>query len=78
MLKKLVNELKRDKNVMAVYLFGSHGTSKQTPLSDVDICVFTKQFSPKDILHIASFGSDILDVSVFDSVVSRNYFPSLQ
>ncbi len=66
MLQKLVNELKQDKNVMAVYLFGSHGTTRETPLSDIDICVFTRSLTSQDILHISSFGSEKVDVSIFD------------
>ncbi|MBS3168850.1 nucleotidyltransferase domain-containing protein [Candidatus Woesearchaeota archaeon] len=65
---RLVNQLKRDKSVLAVYLFGSHGTRRETPLSDVDICVFTKTTTKSDILNIKSFGSDKFDISLFDTL----------
>ncbi|MBI2669298.1 nucleotidyltransferase domain-containing protein [Candidatus Woesearchaeota archaeon] len=33
-------ELQKNKNILAAYLFGSQGTSRQTPLSGIDISVF--------------------------------------
>ncbi|HLC91267.1 MAG TPA: nucleotidyltransferase domain-containing protein [Candidatus Nanoarchaeia archaeon] len=66
MLKETLATLKRDKNVLAVYQFGSHGTKKQTPLSDIDWCVFTKNSDKKKLLHIYSSGTDTLDISLFD------------
>ena len=63
-----LNELKKKKNVVAAYMFGSHGTPRQNPLSDVDICVFTKDTNKKTVLDIYSYGSDKIDISVFDNL----------
>lgn len=63
-----ITELKKKKNVVAAYLFGSHGTSRQNLLSDVDICVFTKDTNKKTVLDIYSYGSDKIDISIFDNL----------
>ena len=68
MLKKIIKEIKEDDNVIAAYLFGSHGTKRQMPLSDIDICLFTKKNSPKTLLKSYSYGSDLVDISVFDAL----------
>ncbi len=65
MIDKIVRTLKKDKEIIAVYLFGSHGTPQQTPLSDIDLCVFTKKSTGTKMLQLKSFGSDTLDISVF-------------
>ncbi|MBU0457742.1 MAG: nucleotidyltransferase domain-containing protein [Nanoarchaeota archaeon] len=67
-MDKYIQELKRNKNVVAAYLFGSHGTHKQTPLSDVDVCVFTKDINKDIILELSSFGSEKIDLSIFDEL----------
>ncbi len=65
---RIVNQLKRDKNIIAVYLFGSYGTQRQTPLSDIDLCVFTKKITTNEILKIKSFGSEKIDISIFENL----------
>ncbi len=35
------------KNVVAEYLFGSYATNKQTSLSDIDILVIVKDYTPE-------------------------------
>ena len=67
-MNKIVEELKKDHSVIAAYLFGSHQTKKQTPLSDIDICLFTKNSDRKTILNLASYGTDKIDISIFDSL----------
>lgn len=58
--------------MVAAYIFGSHGTSKQTPLSDIDLCLFTTDTDKETILELSSFGSDELDVSLFDNLLIGN------
>mgnify|MGYP001607062078 CR=1 FL=1 len=67
-LPKLINQLKRKKNIIAIYLFGSHGTSRETPLSDIDLCVFTKTTEKEVLLDVKSYGSDKIDISLFDTL----------
>ncbi|MFH1276192.1 MAG: nucleotidyltransferase domain-containing protein [Candidatus Woesearchaeota archaeon] len=66
MLKELVKQLKNDPNIIGAYLFGSHGTEKETPLSDIDICLFTKTFDKKSILNFYSYGTEKIDISIFN------------
>ena len=71
-MDKTIKELKSDPNIIAVYKFGSHGTKKETSLSDIDLCVFTKnkKLSNKEVLKIKSYGTDKLDISVFNRLPS--------
>ena len=68
MIKDIVKEISKDKNVVAIYQFGSHGTKKEKKFSDIDICVFTKKINKNIILNIASYGNDKIDVSLFDTL----------
>jgi predicted nucleotidyltransferase len=45
-LMKIVRELKKNKAVEAIYLFGSHARGTQLPFSDIDICVVTQKGIP--------------------------------
>lgn len=67
-MKKLIAELKKNKNIIAAFQFGSHQTAHQTPLSDIDICLFTTDTTKKTILELSSYGSDIIDISLFDNL----------
>ncbi len=66
--KTLIQALKNDHRVIAAYLFGSHGSPRQTPLSDIDICLFTRDLLPKTKLELLSFGSEKIDISLFDTL----------
>ncbi len=68
---KIVKDLKRYPEVMAIILFGSHAKGKAKPISDIDIAVITKD-SNKSLeteksleAEISSFSSNILDVVPF-------------
>ncbi len=39
MLKRLIDEFKKKEYVIAAMIFGSYAREKQTPLSDIAICV---------------------------------------
>lgn len=45
-MPSLVEKLKRDGDVLAVYLFGSYAEDKQTGLSDIDLAVLLDQEFP--------------------------------
>ncbi|MBU1111862.1 MAG: nucleotidyltransferase domain-containing protein [archaeon] len=66
--KKLIKELEKNKNVVAAYLFGSHMTKKENPLSDIDLCVFTKDLDKDTILELYSYGGNKIDISIFDKL----------
>ncbi|HLD72861.1 MAG TPA: nucleotidyltransferase domain-containing protein [Candidatus Nanoarchaeia archaeon] len=67
-LEKTVRELKQRKEVIAAYLFGSYDTPRQNPLSDIDLCLFTKKIDNKTLLNLYSYGSKKLDLSLFDTL----------
>ncbi|MBI4895234.1 MAG: nucleotidyltransferase domain-containing protein [Candidatus Aenigmarchaeota archaeon] len=61
-----INELKKIKEVKAIYLFGSQATGKAKPYSDIDICVFTKQpLSRRIKLKIFGESSKRISISLF-------------
>ena len=66
--KSIVRELKSNRAVIAAYQFGSYGTKRHGPLSDVDVCLFTKELTSAEVLNLASYGSDKLDISIFDQL----------
>jgi predicted nucleotidyltransferase len=59
-IPRITEKIAKNKNVKAVYLFGSQATGKTHKLSDIDICVITngKEFGGLG-------GSDNLDIVYF-------------
>jgi len=46
-LKTLLKEIKKDRNILGAYLFGSYLTGNTKEESDVDVCVFFETESLK-------------------------------
>lgn len=67
-VNKILQKIKKEKKVQAIYLFGSHGTDREMPLSDIDICFFTEPLSFKELLYLKSFGDAKIDISIFDNL----------
>ena len=69
-LKKLVRIFSRNKHITAVYVFGSYAKKKNTPLSDIDVCVFTDSIKITEKMRsdIISHGSDELDINIFSEL----------
>ena len=67
-MKKIIAQLKKNPNVIAAYQFGSHQTKKQSPLSDIDICLFVKDYNKKTLLNVASYGTNKIDLSIFNQL----------
>lgn len=66
LISEITNELKKYKDVEAIYLFGSYAKNTQKPISDIDICVITKKkISSKIRSEILSSGSKKIDISIF-------------
>lgn len=64
--RKTLAELKKIREVKAVYLFGSHATGRATKISDVDLCVIADKGIPGGKkAEIRSCSSGKVDVSVF-------------
>ena len=62
---KVVNELKKVKEVQGIYLFGSQARKKAKPLSDIDIAVITKNLPNGKKPEITLAGPQIFDISLF-------------
>jgi len=67
-LRRAVRNLKDMKKVEAVYLFGSYATGRQLPFSDIDVCVIGRSLSVAERNKIASFGSEKVQISIFDEL----------
>lgn len=66
-VNKITKEISINKNVKAIYLFGSYATGNIKPLSDIDLCIIGN-LKEKDKLKIAGYISDNLDISFFDEL----------
>lgn len=66
-IKSIAMEILKIKNVKAVYLFGSYALEKNTPLSDIDLCILG-DLTERDKTKIFEFSSDNLDLSVFNEL----------
>ncbi len=65
-MRKIVNSLKKQKSVVAVYLFGSAARGKTTPMSDIDLAVFLHPYDREAALQIGSYSSPHVDTMVFN------------
>ncbi len=69
-IKKIVDRIKKNKEVLAVMLFGSYARKKITPLSDVDLCIMLdKKYKTNDMvkkrLNYLAYSPDKFDIQVF-------------
>lgn len=64
-LEKVIEEIKRNPKVSAIYLFGSFAKGEEKPISDVDIAVIIKDPDPETEAEIGSLYSDQIDVALF-------------
>lgn len=66
LIQKVVSELKKEKSVKAIYLFGSQAKGKTKPYSDIDFCVLTKHSVSNNAKEeILSNSSEKIDISLF-------------
>lgn len=63
LIDQLVNKIKREKGVDAIYLFGSQASGRPKPYSDIDLCVITGKNAKRE--SILSNSSDKIDTSIF-------------
>lgn len=69
-IKKIVDKIKRNKEVMAIMLFGSYARKRITPLSDIDLCIMLdKKYKINDMvkkrLNYLTYAPDKFDIQVF-------------
>lgn len=65
-LEGIIEEIKKNEAVEAIYLFGSHAKSRAKPYSDIDLCVITERNVSKDMKEeILSNSYRKIDISIF-------------
>ena len=59
-IQQFADETKQllQENIMAEYLFGSYATNTQSPLSDIDILIIVKHFTPALQRQVSGLASD--------------------
>lgn len=62
-ISAVVEGIKKERDVEAVYLFGSRLSGKEKPYSDIDICVITGKNAERE--SILAHSSDRIDTSIF-------------
>lgn len=68
-IKKIVQELKKEKFVEGIILFGSYAKGKETPLSDIDLCVIDNpKFPEKERKKAYLYGNDKVQISLFSEL----------
>lgn len=66
---KITKDISKNKQVKAIFMFGSYAKGTQTPLSDIDICVITEYNAKKaEKGYILSSASGTIDVHLYDDL----------
>ena len=69
LLDKVLKELKRYKFVKAIYIFGSYAQKKNTPVSDIDICIIDDvRYSSKSRRKVYLYSENKFDISLFSDL----------
>ena len=68
-IKKIVNKIRKDKEVEAIILFGSYLKNKKSA-KDIDVCVmldkkYSNYYMGKKRLSILNFSPDKFDINIF-------------
>jgi len=65
-IDEIIDELKKNKKVEAICLFGSYVKGNVKPFSDIDICIITERNISKQVKEeILSNSSKKIDISIF-------------
>ena len=62
-IDKIIEPLKKNCDVISIYLFGSYARGREKPFSDIDICVIVDRGANRD--EILSHSSKKIDISIF-------------
>ncbi|RKL63830.1 nucleotidyltransferase domain-containing protein [Thermoanaerobacteraceae bacterium SP2] len=65
-IKELVSMIKKNKNIIALYIFGSFGTNQQHPLSDIDLAILFQE--PPQLFDFLCLEADICKILQRDDV----------
>jgi predicted nucleotidyltransferase len=64
----IAQRIRGEKNVLAIYLFGSVAEGSVTPLSDIDIAVVLSPYDTQMVYEVMSYCSPIIDISIFNDL----------
>ena len=67
-LKPVVEELKKNPKVFAIYLFGSRARGDSKVYSDWDVCVFAEDLTEEEKNKIYATSNDFVDVVLFEDL----------
>ncbi len=67
-VRAIVEELKKNPKVFAIYLFGSRAKGETKVYSDWDLCVFAENLTEDERNHIGATSNDFVDVVLFDEI----------
>lgn len=78
----LIEKLSRDKDITAVFLFGSYAEGRQTPVSDFDLAILLERDVPinqhfEKKLELLSMATTALRTDEVDLVILNNAPPAL-
>ena len=62
-IDKIIEPLKKNRDIISIHLFGSYARGREKPFSDIDICVIADRDADKDA--ILSNSSRKIDLSIF-------------
>jgi len=68
LLKKLIEKIRKEKNVNAIILFGSYAKKRATPISDIDICVILKKIDEKIKSRISALENEKIQIVFWDEI----------
>jgi predicted nucleotidyltransferase len=68
LLKRLVEKIRKEKNVNAIILFGSYAKKRATPISDIDICVILKKIDEKTKSRISALENEKIQIVFWDEI----------
>jgi predicted nucleotidyltransferase len=67
-LKGLVEEIKKNRKVVGIILFGSHAKNRATPISDIDICIIGRKLRENEKARIEALGNEKIRIVFFDEL----------
>ncbi len=62
-IEGVVEDIRKEKGVEAIFLFGSRASGRPKPYSDIDLCVITGEKAKREMILRNS--SDKIDTSIF-------------
>jgi predicted nucleotidyltransferase len=66
--KSLTAEIAKNEKVVAIILFGSLAKKRETPISDIDICIIGKGLKERERAKIESLGDEKIRIVFFDEL----------